>query len=57
MPEYRLYFLNPDGHIIRRVEFEAPNDEQALAHAKRFADGKALEVWQRARKVGRLEPQ
>ena len=35
--------------------FELPSDKEALAHAKQFVDGKALELWSGMRMVGRLE--
>jgi hypothetical protein len=39
MIDYRLYFLDSAGHIMKFKDFEAPNDEQALAHAKQYVDG------------------
>ncbi len=56
MLEYRLYFLNSTGRIMRREEFVSPDDAQALAHAKQFVDGLALELWSGTRVVGRFDP-
>jgi hypothetical protein len=43
------------GNADRREYFELPNDREALAHAKQFVDGKALELWSGMRMVGRIE--
>ena len=51
MPAYRLYFLGDDGHIVRAVELDCGHDDQAIVQAKRHADGRPLELWERARKV------
>ncbi len=56
MNEYRLYFLDKENHVVRREEFQQADDEQAIAHAKQFLDGKALELWSGARLINRLEP-
>jgi hypothetical protein len=44
LPEYQLYFLTLAGSVVRREEFKLPNDKDALAHAKQFVDGLALEL-------------
>ena len=54
--DYQLYFLTLAGHTVRRQEFELPNDEAAVAHAKQYVDGKALELWAGSRIVARIEP-
>ena len=53
---YRLYFLHPrSGHILRFAEFEAPDDEAAVALAAEQEGGQPLELWCRQRKVRRFE--
>jgi hypothetical protein len=53
---YRLYFLNPrSGHIIRFAEFEAVDDEAAIALAAEQEGPQPLELWCRQRKVKRFE--
>jgi hypothetical protein len=51
MLSYRLYFLGPEGHIVRAVEFECASDEDALNAVEQHADGRSMELWQQARKV------
>ena len=54
MADYRLYLLNATGRIQTAMEFEAANDEGALRHAKGQRDGRAVELWSRARVVAKL---
>jgi hypothetical protein len=49
MLDYRLYFLDEAGHIQGVVEFDCANDADAVAHAKTYADGRAMELWRRDR--------
>jgi hypothetical protein len=53
---YRLYFLDPRGnHILRFAEFEAADDEAAIALAAGEEGPQPLELWCRQRKVKRFE--
>lgn len=52
--EYRAYVLKPNGTIERRIDFEAEQDEAALAHAKQYVDGGDVELWTNNRMVGLL---
>jgi hypothetical protein len=56
MADYRLYVLDSSGHITRREDFQFPDDDQAIAHAIQFVNGKALELWSGTRVVTRIEP-
>ena len=51
MPAYRLYLLGDDGHIVRAVELDCEHDGQAIDQAERHADGRPMELWERARQV------
>lgn len=51
---YRAYSRRPDGRLHARYGFAAPDDDAALAHARRFLSGGVCEVWQAARHVGTL---
>jgi hypothetical protein len=53
--EYRAFFLDKSGHIQRRQDFEAADDESALRHAKQWLDRADIEVWQLGRVVGKLQ--
>jgi hypothetical protein len=57
MPEYRFYFIKRDGHIDRPpIALDFPKDADALAQAKQYVDGNAVEIWQGARIVAHLDP-
>jgi hypothetical protein len=54
MPDYRAYLIDENDRVIARKDIVAPNDEATLEAARPYADGVDVEVWDRARKVGRL---
>lgn len=54
MIEYRAYLLDGEGHIFSRIDLECEDDEHALTQARQYVDGCDVEVWQRARRVGKL---
>ena len=57
MPDYRLYVLSDDGHITQPPKvINCPDDAAAVARAKQLLDGHAIEIWQAARHLGRLDP-
>lgn len=57
MPDYRLYQFDKAGHIVGPPqEFEFSNDQEALAKARQYVDGKAVELWSGARRIIRIEP-
>lgn len=56
MAYYRLYFMHPySGHIERFVEFDAPDDQAAIAFARDHVGDHPLELWCEGRKVQWLE--
>jgi hypothetical protein len=57
MHDYRIFFLNDKGHVARPATIvECPDDEAALAQAQQFINGRAVEVWERARLVAHFDP-
>jgi hypothetical protein len=54
MPDYRAYLIDRDDRVIARKDIVAPSDKAALEAARPYADGVDVEVWDHARKVGRL---
>jgi len=49
---YRLYFLDAQGrHIKAFQQFEAEDDESAMAAAERFRGEGPMELWCSARRV------
>jgi len=56
MPGYRIYQVDEEGHITgRAVEITCDTDDEAIELARQYVDGLAIEVWNRARLVKRLE--
>jgi hypothetical protein len=57
MNYYRLYFMHRfSGHIDHFREFEAENDERAIAVAEGWREDQPMELWNRERKLQRWEP-
>ena len=49
---YRLYLMDRfSGHIDHCREFEADNDEAALAIAEGWREDRPMELWNRHRKL------
>jgi hypothetical protein len=48
---YRLYFLDPAGHIGKAVELDCEDDAQAIRGVEPHRDGRAMELWQTDRLV------
>ena len=52
MPYYRLYFMDRfNGHIDHFREFEAENDEAALAICEGWQEDRPMELWNGPRKL------
>jgi hypothetical protein len=52
MRYYRLYFLDRfTGHIEQFREFEAEDDDAALATAEDWRESQPMELWNRQRKL------
>jgi len=56
MPAYRLYPMSMDGHIAGPpTVIDCADDQEAVQAAEDLANGHALEVWDSARFVVRIE--
>jgi hypothetical protein len=44
MPEYRAYLIGQDGHFIREVALDYPDDISAAAAAQRHVDANVVEL-------------
>lgn len=51
MPGYRLYFMNELGHIEQVGEFDADDDDTAIAAVERARGIAPMELWSRTHKV------
>ena len=56
MKHYRLYFLSKEGHFLRAINLEAPDDATALASARAVNLHSAMEVWRGNAMIGVIEP-
>jgi len=54
MTAYRLYFLDGNNHIRSALNLEGADDDHAILLAREHS-GAAMELWQGARLVTRLE--
>jgi hypothetical protein len=55
---YRLYYMDRfSGHIDHCREFEAEDDEAALAIAERWNEGGPMELWNLQRKLKHWDPE
>lgn len=55
-PLYRVFHLNHRGGIDRADIIEAIDDEDAIGRMHAMADDHAVELWDRARFVAKVEP-
>lgn len=57
MPSYRIYEIASTGHIEKTPTIIVCDDDQAATElAKRFLDGRVIEIWEQQRKVAQLAP-
>jgi hypothetical protein len=55
--DYRVYTMDHEGHVLKPPEIVCcDTDEEAMVLAKQYLDGRPIEVWLGAKRVGRLEP-
>jgi len=53
---YRLYYFDRfSGHIDHFREFEAEDDDAAIAVAQGWSDGRSMELWNRQRRLRRWD--
>jgi hypothetical protein len=56
MPYFRLYYFDRfSGHIDHFREFDAEDDQSAIAVAERWNDGRPMELWNRERRLKQWE--
>jgi len=57
MLDYRLYQIDCEGHVVgppRIVQCE--RDEVAMTQARKYVEGRAIEVWRGGERVGVIPP-
>jgi hypothetical protein len=55
MTDYRIYVIGSDGHFVRAIQLDCPNDAAAIESAMQFINGHDIELWQRERIVARFD--
>jgi hypothetical protein len=53
---YRLFCLDDGGHIVDRRDFDAEDDEAAIAAARADCPHSRSELWELGRRVALIEP-
>jgi hypothetical protein len=57
MTTYRIYVVNPEGHVTDPPQIvECADDQEAMRQARQYLDSKPLEVWDGSKRVGSLKP-
>jgi hypothetical protein len=52
MPDYRIYEVGQDGHVVRLlIELTLDSDTIAIAYAEQFPNAEAIEIWEGKRMV------
>ena len=55
MSVYRVFFLDKENHVTLPAEvIEASDDQEAMTQARRFIDGKDIELWEGPRFIARF---
>ena len=55
MPTYRAFFLDPSNRVtLPAKDISASDDEEAMAQARQFIDGKDIELWDGPRFIVRF---
>jgi len=55
MPDYRVYIIGHDGHFMKSERLDCADDAAAIEAAKQLVDGHDIELWQRDRRIARLD--
>lgn len=56
MPEYCLYRLHADNHVMDRIDIDESDDDAAIAEAIRMDHAHCIEIWCEKRMVLRVSP-
>ena len=55
MPDYLLFFLTSENHVVNHLEHSCRDDLGALDKACGLARNHAIEIWENTRRVARVE--
>lgn len=55
MPDYRIYFVDPGGHVVGPpTVIKCEDDDRAKVVARQYIDGLDIELWEGARVVAKF---
>ena len=54
MAEYRVYEIGDGDHIVKATPLICKDDHEAIAKARKLAEGHVIEIWSGERFVARL---
>lgn len=55
MKQYKFFFLDDRGHVLRAQDHQLRDDLDALAVAKKICTDHAVEIWEGTREVARVK--
>lgn len=54
---YRIYPVNHEGHAVAPPHIlRCEDDQAAMSEARKYVDGRAVEVWRDGDRVGAIPP-
>ena len=54
--DFRAFVIGPDGHVTNRIDLVCDSEDEARERAAQLVDGRAIELWEGARRIARFEP-
>ena len=51
MLDYRVFVVDENGHVLHRHDFWCETEDEAREQAKKYVDGRDVELWHRDRKI------
>jgi len=55
MADYRAYVIGGDGHFVRVIPLDCPDDSEAIEATKQYIDGHDIELWLRDRLIVKFD--
>jgi hypothetical protein len=55
MTDFRLYVIGSDGHFVRAIHLDCPDDSAAIELAKQHIGSDDMELWQRDRLIAKFD--
>jgi hypothetical protein len=55
MRDYQVYIVDDDDRIVAHTDLDCTDDSVAIECAKQFVNGHDIELWQRDRRITKLD--